>query len=64
MQWAHDPIQRNVENLNNVRREARTHFREKMKAYLKAKIEDLETNKKIKNIRGLYRGISECKKGY
>ena len=34
------------------------HFRNKKKAYLKAKIEDLETNSKIKNIRDLYRGIS------
>ena len=64
LQWAHDPIQRNVENLNNVRREARTHFREKMKAYLKAKIESLETNRKIKNIRDMYRGISDFKEGY
>ena len=29
-----------------------------------AKIEDLETNSKIKNIRDLYRGISDFKKGY
>jgi len=35
-----------------------------MKAYMKAKIEVLETNSKIKNIRDLYRGISEFKKGY
>ena len=35
-----------------------------MKAYLKAKIEDLESNSKTKNIRDLYRGISEFKKGY
>ena len=39
-------------------------FRNKKKAYLKAKIEDLETNSKIKNIRDLYRGISGFKKGY
>ena len=32
-----------------------------MKVYLKAKIEDLETNSKIKNIRDLYRGISDFK---
>jgi hypothetical protein len=34
------------------------------KAYLKGKIEELETNSKIKNIRDLYRGISDFKKGY
>jgi len=31
---------------------------------LKAKIEELETNNKIKNIRYLYRGISDFKKSY
>jgi hypothetical protein len=36
----------------------------KKKAYLKAKIEELETNSKMKNIRDLYRGISDFKKGY
>ena len=48
-----DPSQRNVDNLNNVRREASRHFRNKTKAYLKGKNEDLETNSKIKNIRAL-----------
>ena len=38
--------------------------RNKKKACLKAKIEDLETNNKIKNIRDLYTGISDFKKGY
>jgi hypothetical protein len=32
--------------------------------YLKAKLEELETNSMIKNIRDLYRGISDFKKGY
>ena len=64
MQWVQDPSQSNVGNLNNVRHEASRHFRNKKKAYLKAKIEDLETNSKIKNIRDLYRGISDIKKGY
>jgi hypothetical protein len=43
---------------------ASRHFRNKKKAYLKAKIEELETNSKIKNIRDLYRGINDFKKGY
>ena len=34
------------------------------KLYLKVKIEELETNSKIKNIRDLCRGISDFKKGY
>jgi hypothetical protein len=33
-------------------------------SYLRATIEELETNSKIKNIRDLYRGISDFKKGY
>jgi len=63
MQWIQDPSQSNVDNLNNVRQEVSRHFRNK-KAYLRAKIEELETNSKIKNIRDLYRGISDFKKGY
>ena len=39
-------------------------FRNKKKAYLKAKIEELETNSKVKNVRDLYRGINDFKKGY
>jgi hypothetical protein len=50
--------------MNNVRREASRHFRNKKKACLKAKIEELETNSKINNIRDFYRGINDFKKGY
>jgi len=64
MHWAHDPSQSNVDNLNNVRHEFSRHFREKKKAYLRARIEELETNSKNKNIRDLYRGINDFKKGY
>jgi len=38
----------NVDNLNNVRREASRNFRNTKKEYLEAKIEVLETNRKIK----------------
>ena len=31
---------------------------------MKVKIEELETNSKINNVRGLYRGINDFKKGY
>jgi archaellum biogenesis ATPase FlaH len=48
MQWMQNPSHSNVDNMNNVRREASRHFRNK-KAYLKAKIEELETNSKINN---------------
>jgi hypothetical protein len=46
-----DPNQSNVGNPNNVRHEASRHFRNKNNAYLKAKIDELETNSKAKNIR-------------
>ena len=58
------PNQSNVDILNNVRREVSRHFGNKKKAYLRAKIEELETNSKIQNIRDLYRGIKDFKKGY
>jgi len=45
MQWVQDPNQSNVDNLNNLRLEASRHFRNKKKAYLKAKFEKLETNR-------------------
>ena len=64
MQRIQDPRQSNVDTLNNVRREVSRHFRNKKKAYLRAKIEELETNSKIKNIRDLCRGVSDFKKGY
>ena len=35
-----------------------------MKKYMKAKIDELETDSKTKNIRNLYRGIKDFKKGY
>ena len=64
MQWIQDPSQSIVDILNNVRREVSRHFRNKKKAYLRAKIEELETNSKIQNIRDLYGGINDFKKGY
>jgi hypothetical protein len=42
MQWVQDPSQSNADNLNNVTHEARRKFRNKQKAYLKAKIENLK----------------------
>ena len=35
-----------------------------LSAYLKAKIKELEANSKINNIRDLYRGSNDFKKGY
>jgi len=50
--------------LNKVRPDVSRHFRNKKKAYLRAKIEEFETKNEIQNIRDLYRGISDFKKGY
>ena len=47
MHWIQDPSQSNVDNLKNLRRDASRHFRKKKKAYLRAKIEELETNSKM-----------------
>jgi hypothetical protein len=48
MQWLQDPNQTNVDNINTVKPEASRHFIKK--EYLKTKIDELETNSKIKNI--------------
>jgi len=56
IQWIRDPSQSNVDILNNVRREVSRYFRDKKKAYLRAKIEELETNSKIQNIRDFKEG--------
>jgi hypothetical protein len=64
MQWIQDPNQGTVDNLNNVTREPSKHFRNKKKEYLKAKINELETNSKDNNIRDLYSGINDFKESY
>ena len=51
MQWEQDQNLSNVDNLNNVRREAGGHFRNKEKEYLKVKIDELETNKRWEKFR-------------
>jgi hypothetical protein len=64
MQWLQDSNQSNVDELNNIKREASRHFRIKKKEYPKPEIDKRETNSKIKNIRDLYRDINDFKKGY
>jgi hypothetical protein len=51
----------NEDNLRNVRREASKRFRNKKGEYLKGKITDIELNSENKNIRDLYRDITEFK---
>jgi hypothetical protein len=50
--------------LQNLRHETSRIFRNKKREYLKGKINGLETNNKNKNIRDLYRGINDFRKGY
>jgi hypothetical protein len=64
LQWLQDPSEANEDNLSDVRREDSRHFRNKERDYLKDKINELQSNSKNKNIRDLYRGINEFKKGY
>ena len=52
MKWVQYPSQRNVDKLNTSQREASRHFRNKKKAYLKAKIEELQKSSKTKKIVG------------
>jgi hypothetical protein len=64
LQWLQNSSQINGDNLKNLRCETSRTFRNKKREYLKSKINELETNNKNKNIRDLYRGKNEFKKGY
>jgi hypothetical protein len=64
LQWLQNSSQMNGHNLEHLRRETSRTFRNKRREYLKGKINEIETNNKNKNIRDLYRGISEFKKRY
>jgi hypothetical protein len=64
LQWLQNPSQINGDNLKNLRRETSRTFRKKKREYLKEKINELVTNNKSKNIRVLYRGLNEFKRGY
>ena len=52
-----------MDNLNNVRCEARRHCRNEKKAYLRTKFEENENRNKIKR-REFYRRFNDFKKGY
>jgi hypothetical protein len=58
-----DPTKSNEDNVNNVRRETSGHFRNKKREYLKAKINELGTNSKNKNVRHLCSSISDFNGG-
>jgi hypothetical protein len=54
----------NVDNLNDVRREASKYFRNKNKEYLRAKIDELETYNMIKYNRDPCMGINDFERVY
>jgi hypothetical protein len=64
LQWLQDPSVVNEDNMRNVRTDASRRFRNMKREYLKDKINEVELYSKNKNIRDLYRGITEFKKGY
>jgi hypothetical protein len=64
LKWLRDPSEINGDNLNNVRREVRRHFKNKERKCLKEKVNELSTNSKNENISDLYRGVNEFKRGY
>ncbi|PNF13747.1 hypothetical protein B7P43_G14087 [Cryptotermes secundus] len=64
MHWLQDPNKINGDNLNNIRRETRRHFRNKKREYLKDKIDKFAMNSENRNIRDLYRGINDFKRVY
>jgi hypothetical protein len=59
-----DPNKINWDNLNNIKHEDSTHFRNKKREYLKDKINELATYSMNTNITDLYSGKNEFKRGY
>jgi hypothetical protein len=59
-----DQSEINGDNLNDIKREASRHFRNKKREYLKKKIDEHVPNSRNKNVGDLYRGINKLKKGY
>ena len=62
--WLQNPNNQTAEDFSNVRRNTCRIFRKKKRDYMKAKVNKLEENSKNKNIREMYKGINEFKKGY
>jgi hypothetical protein len=56
MHWLQNPNQNKVDNLNNIRWEASRHFSNKKQIYFEAKLDELETNNKIKKSQGFVKG--------
>jgi hypothetical protein len=58
-----NPRHINGDNQQNLRREPSRTFKKQIREYPKGKINEDETNNKNKNIRDLYRGIMNLRKG-
>jgi hypothetical protein len=59
-----DPSEIDRNSPNNVRREASSQYGNAKREYSKDKIIELAVYSKNKNVRGIYRGITEFKRGY
>jgi hypothetical protein len=57
LQWLQDPSEINGNKLNNIRREASRHFRNKRREYLKDNINELAMNSN-NNIKDVYRRVT------
>jgi hypothetical protein len=64
LQWLQHPSEISGDNLNNIRREASRHFKNKESEYLKDKFNEPGMNSKNKNIRDLCIVINEFKRVY
>jgi hypothetical protein len=64
LQWLQEPSVINRDNWNNIRHEISRHFRNEKSEYLKDKINESPMNSKNKNIKDLYRGINDFKRGH
>ena len=62
--WLQNPNDQTAEDFSNVRSDICRMFRKKKRDYKKAKLNKLEENSKNKNIRKMYKGNNELKKGY
>ena len=63
LKFLQDPTQPNRDNYHTERRETSRTLRNKKRDYLTGKLSEIDTNSTNKNIRDLYKGIKDFKKG-
>ena len=63
LKFLQDPTPLNRDNYHTERHETSCTLRNKKRDYLMGKLSEIETNSKNKNIRDLYKGIKDFKKG-